>query len=87
MNEPAFALLRHAMDDDVYLQYMDDPGEYRASRKAEAALCDRLRALLDEPAKRLLDDFLSKKVLADAAEEEAAFTTGLAFGLQLLRLL
>lgn len=87
MNDPAYALLRHAMDDDVYLQYMDDLGAYRASRKAEAALFDRLDALLDEPAKQLLNDFLNEKFQADVTEADAAFTTGLAFGLQLLKLL
>lgn len=87
MNDPAYALLRHAMDDDVYLQYMDDISAYRASRKAEAALLDRLSALLDEPAKQLLNGFLDEKLTADVMEAEAAFITGLALGLQLLKLL
>lgn len=87
MNEPAFALLRHAMDNDVYLKYMDDPDEYHAGRKAQAAFYDRLRALLDDSSQKALDDFLNEKMLTDAAETEAAFTAGLSFGLQLLRLL
>ena len=86
MNDPAYALLRHAMDDDIYLQYMDDVSAYRASQKAAGAFYDQLNTLLDDAARKVLDDYLSEKMIIDALETDAAFTTGLAFGLQLLRL-
>lgn len=87
MINPAYALLRHAMDDDIYLQYIDDPREYHTNRKASAAALEHLRTQLDEPTKKLLDIFLDEASIANVMEEEAAFTTGLAFGLQLMALL
>ena len=86
MIDPAFALLRYAMDDDIYLQYMDDVKAYRASQKAAGGFYNRLSALLDDTSKGLLDDFLNEKMIADVQETDAAFMTGLAFGLQLMRL-
>ena len=29
MNDPIYILFRHALDDDIYLEYMEDPREYR----------------------------------------------------------
>lgn len=86
MNDPAVALFRHAMDDDIYLQYIDDHKEFWANRKACVSACDKLRALLDEEGQKLFEILLDEQMLATSIETEAAFTAGLAFGLQLLRL-
>ena len=86
MIDPAYALLRHALDDDIYLQYMDDVRDYRASQKAADGFYNRLCALLDDSSKGLLDDYLNEKMIVEVLETDAAFMTGLAFGLQLLRL-
>ena len=87
MLDPVDALLRHATGDDIYLRYMDDPEAYRAAQRASASACERLCATLDEAEKKLLDILLDEKATADISEEEAVFTAGLAFGLQLLKLL
>ena len=86
MIDPAYALLRHAMDDGLYLQYMDDVKAYRASQEAADGFYERLCALLGDGGKGLFEDFLNEKSIADVLEVDAAFMTGLAFGLQLLRL-
>ncbi len=87
MNDPVSVLFFHAMDNDVYLQYMEDPAKYWSGRRANDAAYDRLRAQLSDPAKEALDDLRKEKLLLDSEETEAAFTAGLAFGLRLLRLL
>ncbi len=87
MTDPVFALYQYAMRDDVYLQYMDDPQEYTSNSAYSAAALERLRAMLDAPAQKELDNFLDMKNVADSIELEALFTAGLSFGLQLLRLL
>ncbi len=86
MIDPAHALFRHALDDDIYLQYIDDPKEYWSIRRACSAAYDRLTADLNPILKRQLEAFLDEHISADTLEVEAAFTAGLAFGLQLLRL-
>ena len=84
---PVAALLHHAVEDETYLQYMGEPRKYWADRKAEDDFHDRLLALLDDPAKQLLDSFLAKRASADLLETKATFTAGLVLGLQLMKLL
>ena len=86
MIDPAYALLRHAMDDNIYLQYIENPEEYHPSRRAALVHYEKLVALLDENAKKELEIFIDEDTLKNIAETDAAFMTGLAFGLQLLRL-
>ena len=86
MIDPAYALLRHAMDDNIYLQYIENPEEYHTSRRAALVHYEKLVALLDENAKKELEIFIDEDTLKNIAETDAAFMTGLAFGLQLLRL-
>ena len=87
MIEPAYALLRHAMDNDIYLQYMDGLEEYRTCQKNFSTFYEELSVLFGVEAKKQLDILLDEDMLKTVAETVAAFTTGLAFGLQLLRLL
>ena len=87
MNNPISALYRYAMDENIYLRFMDDPDEYASNFSASTATHDRLRAQLDAPAQKLLDLFLDEKNTADSILLEAAFTAGLSLGLQLLSLL
>ena len=81
MNDPIYILFRHALDDDIYLEYMEDPREYWSIRRA----CST--AELDPDLKHRFDAFMDERVSADTIEVEAAFTAGLSFGLRLLRLL
>lgn len=86
MNDPASALFRHAMDDDIYLQYIENLKEYRVNQHAARSHFEKLVALLDGDAKKEFDIFMDEDTLKSIAETEAAFMSGLAFGLQLLRL-
>ena len=84
MNDPIYILFRHALDDDIYLEYMEDPREYWSIRRACSSAYERLTAELDPD---LFDAFMDERVSADTIEVEAAFAAGLSFGLRLLRLL
>lgn len=86
MNDPASILFSYAMDQNIFPNYMDDYARFQRRYKASSAACDRLRALLDDPAGKELDQLMDEKNSLDALQLEAAFTAGLAFGLQLLRL-
>ncbi|MCI9263316.1 MAG: hypothetical protein HFF06_01950 [Oscillospiraceae bacterium] len=87
MKDPASILFSHVMEEDIYMEYIDNPAAFRAKRKANSAVYDRLCVLLDAPAKKELDALLDEKLYIDSIYQEAAFTAGLALGLQLLRLL
>ena len=87
MNDPIYILFRHTLDDDIYLEYMEDPREYWSIRRACSSAYERLTAELDPDLKHRFDAFMDERVSADTIEVEAAFTTGLSFGLRLLRLL
>ena len=87
MNDPIYILFRHTLDDDIYLEYMEDPREYWSIRRACSSAYERLPAELDPDLKHRFDAFMDERVSADTIEVEAAFTAGLSFRLRLLRLL
>lgn len=87
MSDTILALYQYVMKNDLFLQYIDDPEEYQSNLTCAQAARDRLQALLNAPEKKELELFLDMKTVADSLELEAAFTSGLAVGLQLLRLL
>lgn len=86
MNDPIYILFRPALDDNIYLQYIDDLKEYRASQKGALACYEKLYPLLNKEEKKLLDALIDEDTLETVTETKAAFTAGLAFGLQLMRL-
>lgn len=86
MNDPASILFSHVMEEDIYKEYINDLKGFQSQRKANSAAYDHLCALLDAAAKKELDLLLEGEIYTDSIHLEAAFTAGLALGLQLLRL-
>lgn len=87
MNDPASILFFYAMDKNIFPKYMDDYPRFQLRHKACSAAWDRLRARLDDPAQKELDDLIDEENSLDSIHLEAAFTAGLALGLRLLKLL
>lgn len=87
MNDPASVLFSYAMDKNVFPKYIDGYARFLTRQRANSAACDCLRNQLDDEAKKELDKLIDEENSLDAVHLEAAFTAGLSFGLQLLRLL
>lgn len=86
MNDPASILFSYAMEQNIFPKYIDGYARFLSKRKANSAVYDRIRTLLNESAQKELDVLIDEENHLDAIHLEAAFTAGLALGLQLLRL-
>jgi len=88
MNDLIFALYRHMVETDLYLQYLSpsDRKEYQDNLDSSSAALQRLQASLEGQSKKDLEIFLNETLTVNSIEAEALFTAGLAVGLQLLRL-
>ena len=54
MNDPIYILFRHALDDDIYLEYMEDPREYWSIQRV-------VRKILRQKLWRMQPFFLRQK--------------------------
>ena len=86
MTDPASILFSYVMDKNIFPQYMEDSDQFQRRHKANSASLDRLRALLDDGAKKKLDELMEEEYSLDAIHLQAAFIAGLAAGLQLTQL-
>lgn len=87
MNDPASVLFSHAMEENIFYRYIDDLRQFRARQRAHSAAYEHFRSLLEPPLQKELEIFMEEEASLDSISQESAFTTGLAFGLRLLRLL
>ena len=87
MNDPAAVLFSPAMEENIFYRYVDDPRQFRTRQKAHSAAYERLRSLLEPQLQKELEAFMEEEASLDSINQESTFTTGLALGLQLLRLL
>ena len=87
MNDPASILFSHAMDENIFCRYVEDPRQFQARQKAHSAAYERLRSLLEPQLQKELEIFMEEETSLNSIDQESIFTSGLALGLRLLRLL
>lgn len=79
-------LYAYALDQHLDGHFTDGEEEYLSCLTFGEQRLERLRAMLDEPARQELEDYVREWSIVESYHRESLFSAGLSIGLELSRL-